>query len=208
LSAPLRLPPPWALLLLAVTTALLSGCGSPSSTRSAASAGADHPPSTSAAPQPTTATHTLTPAAAGAATRSGSCFTSSITVAAADAYRCFAGDAILDPCYATTAAAHTLTCYADPWSSPVAVRLTKALPAGAPTPVHRPWAIQLTGQTRCVAATGVVPVVRGTPLTYSCRDGGAAALTGAPTAALRTAVYRPAPGSALRPVTITDVWSG
>lgn len=197
-------------LALLLTLAGLTACRSSGSGPSTSSTSTSTGTGAAASPtvRPSTTVHTLAPVSsrpAGAA-RAGSCFTTSITVARAHAYRCFVGNEILDPCY--VGGSRSVTCYADPWSAPIAVRLTKALPAGPPMAVHRPWAIVLTGQIRCLAATGIVPVVHGTALTYTCLDGGSAALTGPASAALRTALYRPTSGAPLRPITVTDVWAG
>ncbi|MGN6607550.1 MAG: hypothetical protein ACTHMS_11160 [Jatrophihabitans sp.] len=198
------------IVLIALLVGTLDACRSSSGGGDHSAGGAPTSPrsssSTPAAARPSTVVHTLVPSAAAVSgTRTGNCFTTSITVGSADAYRCFAGNAILDPCYGS---GRTVTCYADPWSKPVSLRLTQPLPGGPAMTVHRPWAIQLAGGIRCIAATGVVPVVDHVPLTYTCLDGGAAALTGSATAPLRTASYRPTTTAPLRPLTVTDVWNG
>jgi hypothetical protein len=104
----------------------------------------------------------------------GSCWTSSITVAASSAYRCYAGNTILDPCFAAAPAAREVSCYADPWASAVRVLLSAALPKPAPLAVTHPWALELANGKRCVAATGVVTRLGNVALLYRCEHGGSA----------------------------------
>ncbi len=141
-----------------------------------------------------------------AAHRSGTCFTSSITVRDRFAFRCFAANQILDPCFAGSGSAQRLYCYADPWSKPTALRLTKALPAPVTvSAVTRPWALELVGGNRCLVLTGTVPEVHGISLGYRC-DTGTAGLTSA-TGVRLSAFYR-APAGTLVRVSVVAVWSG
>jgi hypothetical protein len=120
------------------------------------------------------------PAAGVAAHRSGSCFTNSITVAKRNAYRCFAGNDLLDPCFARSRAAKNVFCYANPWSKATRLRLTKPLGSTVgstkPLRVTRPWAIRLHGGLRCIATGGTTDVVRGVALSYRCGNAGTAGL--------------------------------
>lgn len=147
------------------------------------------------------------PAAGVAAHRSGSCFTTSITVAVRNAYRCFAGNALLDPCFARSHTAKNVYCYADPWSRATRLHLTKPLAhtAGAVKPLHvtRPWAIRLAGGTRCIAGGGTTDVVRGIPLSYQCHSGSAGLYPSH--AAVRTALFSGRNG-ALHTVDVTAEW--
>lgn len=135
----------------------------------------------------------------------GSCWTSSITVATATAYRCYAGNQILDPCFAASPAAQEVTCYADPWSQGVRLVLTKNLPSPAPLAVSHPWALELATGKKCVAATGVVSRIGDLPLLYQCHGGGA---TGLPaTRDGRTHVKYLAPGAhATVDVAVAVIW--
>jgi hypothetical protein len=135
----------------------------------------------------------------------GTCWTSSITVHSSAAYRCYAGNTILDPCFAATRSARVVTCYADPWSPGTSVLLTAALPKPAPLPVTHPWALELANGKRCVAATGVVNRVAGVPLLYHCQHGGAAGLP--VTRDGHTEVRYVAPGSRTAvPVAVSVTW--
>jgi hypothetical protein len=120
------------------------------------------------------------PTAGVVAHRPGRCWTSSITVSARNAFRCFAGNEILDPCFAAPAPAgrNTVACYADPWSRAVVLRLTAALPAsGAPLKISQPWAIELAGGDRCVVTTGTTSLLRGVAMRYQCGDATAGLVT-------------------------------
>jgi hypothetical protein len=144
------------------------------------------------------------PTAGVAARRSGSCFTTSITVSAKSAYRCFAGNAILDPCFAAHAAPHVLACYTAPWSRAVRLTVTAALPAASGAiHVARPWALELAGGLRCVVTNGTPTMLHGVALGYQCPDGWAGLLT--TSGALRHALYQASDG-AVRTLGVTAVW--
>jgi hypothetical protein len=178
-----------------VAAAALASCASGSAGRSAVASPAATP-TTSATPAApvratTTAAHvfaafdsTGAPAAGVAAHRSGTCWTSSITVSSRDAYRCISGNAILDPCFAASAAAsaRVVDCYASPWTKAVQLALKATLPApGAPLKISQPWAIEVGAGTRCVVTTGTAPIVRGVAMRYQCDTGTAGLLsTGGP----------------------------
>ena len=117
------------------------------------------------------------PAGTVSATRSGECWTTSVAATVASAYRCRAGNTILDPCFAVTPRARTVACAADPWSAVEVLHLTSPLPTGEPMgDGTRPWAVQLANGVRCVASTGTVPEVAGFLLDYSCRGGSGVSL--------------------------------
>lgn len=139
-----------------------------------------------------------------ARTEHGSCWTTSITVRSTSAYRCYAHNQILDPCFASGTTAHDVVCYADPWSLGIRLVLSAKLPKQALLAVSHPWALELGNGKRCVAATGVVDRIGNLPLLYQCRGGGAAGLP--VTKAGHTDVQYVAPGSsaAIRvPVTVS-----
>ena len=138
-----------------------------------------------------------------AAHRSGSCFTTSIIVADPHAYRCIAGNLLLDPCFASRAAAPTLACYADPWSPATVLTRTGQLPRAAPLHIARPWAVQLADGHRCVAVAGTTLIARGVALSYHCDQGTAGPL---PPAGGSTQVLYRAPTGALRRVVVVTQW--
>jgi eukaryotic-like serine/threonine-protein kinase len=202
-----------AVAILAVIA--LSACASePASSKPSVSPSAHT--ATPAAPvrAVTTATHVFAafdsggaPVAGVAAHRSGTCWTSSITVSARSGYRCFAGNQILDPCFASSAARSTRTvdCYADPWGQAVRLTLKKALPApGAPLKISQPWAIELAGGDRCVVTTGTAPLVGGVTMRYQCDTGTAGLLSDR--GSLLKVQYR-APGGALQRIAVAGSWT-
>jgi hypothetical protein len=192
-------------LLVLLSTGLLAGCASHS----------PHRDSGGGAPHTVTRTFSaydahgdLTVHVADVAR--GRCWTASIAVPGVrGAYRCIAGNAILDPCFApaTPSSPVEVACLADPWSDAEVLQVTGALPsagAGADTG-PRPWALQLGNGVRCVAATGTVPAIGGVDLGYHCRGGSNAAVHDA-TAALVTADYAAAGAHTLRRVSVATIW--
>jgi hypothetical protein len=197
--------------VIAAAAVILGGCGSAHDS-SPAPAAAGSTVSSSASPTvhaTVTTTRIFTPydrsgapTAGVVAHRSGSCFAKSITVATGHAYRCFAANAILDPCFAAPGAHHVLDCYASPWAHAVELRVAKLTVAGAAAHVTRPWAIELVGGLRCVAANGTATFVRGVALTYQCPDG-AAGLRAGSSPRTMSALYRASDGAiAMRAVAI------
>ncbi|WP_211211885.1 hypothetical protein [Deinococcus apachensis] len=112
----------------------------------------------------------------------GSCFAASVaSPTRPDAYRCSAGNRILDPCFAPLNDRAPLACSTDPWGAN-AVLLTRsgALPgrtrAAEPNyPAGTPWALELANGQRCVALTGATAPVAGLRVNYGCPDGGVVA---------------------------------
>lgn len=93
-------------------------------------------------------------------TVSGNCWTSSIAVNRADAWRCMVGNAIHDPCFTTTDA-NKMVCDADPITRKAGfiLTLTKPLPASnVKAAMSRPWVIQLADNTICKPFTGTMPI--------------------------------------------------
>jgi hypothetical protein len=138
----------------------------------------------------------------------GRCWTTSIAAPASGAYRCIAGNAIFDPCFAPPDPAKPLelACVADPWSNAEVLQVSGALPTGGPADGGpRPWAFELDNGVRCVAATGTVPAVDGVDLGYDCRNGWYAALRDT-VAATVTARYGNPGTQVLRTVTVATIW--
>jgi hypothetical protein len=140
----------------------------------------------------------------------GHCWTTSIAVPdAARAYRCLSANQILDPCFAPATPSKPLevACIADPWSEAQVLRLTGTLPkpgAGGDGGA-RPWAFVLGNGARCVAATGMVPEIRGVNLDYHCRNGRDAGALNT-NRALDTAAYGDRRGQTLDRVSVTTIW--
>jgi hypothetical protein len=109
---------------------------------------------------------------------SGHCWTSSIADGRADAWRCFLGNLILDPCFSNGRSSQPyVVCSAAPWSTKVTLlSLTKRLPLsmankGSHT-LAMPWGIVTAGGKRCTAVTGTTSPVAGKLIRYYCRGGG------------------------------------
>jgi hypothetical protein len=145
------------------------------------------------------------PVRQGTGARPGSCWTGSVAAPVAGAYRCLAGNDILDPCFA--AGRSDARCYASPWSTAVVLRLTKPLPhLGRPSVKPRYWALQLAGGAQCVALTGTVAVVHGHPLAYSCAAGHYAGLRATRSGPMR--VYYGRATGTLTSVAVAVAWRG
>lgn len=143
----------------------------------------------------------------------GSCWTTSIAAPDAGAFRCIAGNRILDPCFAAPPkpGPREVACFDTPWSRAEVLQLTGGLPKADPIDdaggSARPWALQLDNGVRCVASTGTVPAVQGVSLGYSCLDGSDAALLD-PSATPVTADYGDPRTQSLQPVTVATIWLG
>ena len=129
---------------------------------------------------------TFKPAVPNAPQREGYCWTSSIALPRAGAWRCMIGNAIQDPCFTTREFSDAVICGANPTTSDggFLMRLTKPLPttnAAAPS-APSPWIVELAigqGQvpgpyampppkTYCSRLTGTMPAVDGLGVPYSC----------------------------------------
>ncbi len=129
---------------------------------------------------------TYKPAVPNAPSRDGSCWTSSIALPRAGAWRCMIGNGIEDPCFSTADVSNAVICGANPATSDAGflLRLTKPLP---PPDAHTssapsPWMVQLAigqGQvpgpyampppmTYCSRMTGTMAMVDGQPVPFSC----------------------------------------
>jgi hypothetical protein len=199
-----------AVVTVVVALLALTGCASAHRTTTSAGVGGEQ---TSSPPAGATVTKIRVfapydrggaPTAGVAAHRSGSCFTSSITVTAAGAYRCFAGNSILDPCFVSPAARRVLDCYVAPWGHPIQLRVHTLPKASTTVKITRPWAIELVSGTRCVVTNGTPTILRGIALSYECSDGFAGLRTTA--ARTMTALYRASDGL-VRVSRVTIAWS-
>ena len=119
------------------------------------------------------ATEVIRYVAAGSAAPSGqaSCWTSSIAISRADAYRCMQENQIFDPCFAAADGA-SVVCQPNPAINDpgVSLSLAEPLPALTVTPA-RPsdaWLVQLEDGTVCSPFTGSRAEVNGKLTTYGC----------------------------------------
>jgi hypothetical protein len=204
--------------LVALLSASLSGCGkssaagrhrsSPNSTQAGPATPAAGPATVVTTFTPYTAAGTLTVPVAAHAT--GHCWTASIVVPVANAYRCLVGNEIADPCFAPHHPAHpaTVACVSAPWSAARVVALSDPLPKTT-SRVHaaNPWAVQLANGARCVAATGTVQNVGSVLLNLLCPHGTAAGGldTSGPVWRVK---YGTAASGQLTDVAVTAAWKG
>jgi hypothetical protein len=103
----------------------------------------------------------------------GYCWESSLASTAHNAYRCFEGNVIHDPCFAPSAHATSVVCFLDPWQRVTLLRLTRRLPKPA-APVKGPplpWTIVTADGRRCVFMTGATALVANERVNYGCTDG-------------------------------------
>jgi hypothetical protein len=98
------------------------------------------------------------------------------------AYRCFAGNEVLDPCWVQAGSAHShVICLGLPWSHNVSrLHVTKGYDNSAmTTPAREPWGVRLTNGTRCGRVQGASGSVHGRFITYFCQSS-KTVLTGEP----------------------------
>lgn len=128
-------------------------------------------------------------------------------------YRCFAGNAVLDPCWAqASAGAPAAVCLLEPWSHALTRLYLGAPLENSPAGPLDVWGLQLGAGPRCVAAQGTHDSLGGLVINYYC-GGTALVLLGEPDRAhaswrIREAHSRPG-GYALGSwVTIATAWYG
>jgi hypothetical protein len=133
------------------------------------------------------------------------------------AWRCFAGNKVLDPCFARPASrvsveGRSLLCVKVPWG-----RSATPLVSSVPLPPkghsvsasgETPWGFELATGSRCVASSGTAPVVDGETLSYYCK-GGTASYASAPSTSVTPWISRVSVGSQgpLSTVDVTKVWT-
>ena len=101
----------------------------------------------------------------------GYCWESSNVTRRVDAWRCFVGNTIFDPCFSSEFA-NNVVC-PKPWNdTAVEINLTKPLPKASnrasPSLQLQPWAIQTASGANCVFASGASSLVGGKRLNYVC----------------------------------------
>jgi len=105
----------------------------------------------------------------------GSCWTGSIAVARPDAWRCMAGNRILDPCFASNGARYAV-CEPNPVTGDPGIRLklTEPLPQVyvPPWPKTRDsaWLVELADGTTCRPVTGASWEVQGKYVSFYCES--------------------------------------
>lgn len=116
---------------------------------------------------------------------SGYCYTGSLTIDRSDAWRCFVGNELFDPCFSSSAARGKVLCPNLDVDGGTEIRLTKPLPVlsgdrPAPSLSDQPWNVELTSGHHCAFASGASNVVHGKRLNYFCGTGSHSGLWGYP----------------------------
>ncbi|MGZ4400433.1 MAG: hypothetical protein ACXVYM_06140 [Gaiellaceae bacterium] len=156
----------------------------------------------------------LAPGLQAGPTQRGYCWEGSMAdYGRADAWRCFRGNEILDPCFSRGASARPyVVCPRFPWSGrAVLLQLTKPLPLTLGNKASRsadPWAIVAGNGKRCTLITGATSLIHGLRVSYGCTDG--SVLAGSPDRHATTWTIYSAPdaeATRLTRVAISDAWS-
>jgi len=86
------------------------------------------------------------------------------------AYRCFAGNGVYDPCWAEKAAAPTVLCMPDPWSVTDARLSVSTALSAIPNEggISEPWGVELSAGQRCVLLQGAHGEFDGQVIDYYC----------------------------------------
>lgn len=101
----------------------------------------------------------------------GYCWTDSLATNAGNAFRCFQGNEIHDPCFAASARARTVVCFLDPWHPVTVLHLTRPLPRHSrPAGRALPWAIETVDGRHCTFLTGATGLMGGRRVNYGCTD--------------------------------------
>jgi hypothetical protein len=203
-----------SLTLVVVALALVGGCSSRGSGRSA------EPAPTSATTRPVGRTEVADYAPWGSGDKlvgvstsgqeAGSCFTASIAAAGrADAWRCSVGNEIRDPCFADPSGSQVACPDLPNLQSALIIRPSQPLDLSTANPTDLaapPWMLQLTIGTTCGFLTGATDVVAGQRLNYSCADG--SSLYGTPDRSTgQWTILRATNASAQQtPMAITRAW--
>jgi len=125
---------------------------------------------------PTTIIHYIPQSPAGEA-RAGSCWTTSIAVPRAGAWRCMLDSEIHDPCF-DLEAGKTVVCDANPATGEPGFKVSLTEPLPMPElPAQPPsagwgWLVELADGTFCGPATGATFPVGDKPATYYCASAG------------------------------------
>jgi len=117
---------------------------------------------------------------ASGAPSSGECFAASLAnQGRSDAWRCMAGNIIVDPCFESSPPGPgPLVCFASPWSPRVRFfKPTRPVPhdqanddSGSLT-TKMPWALELSDGSRCTFLTGATTIAAGMRWNYGCQNG-------------------------------------
>jgi hypothetical protein len=100
--------------------------------------------------------------------RRGDCNSSSYVSGTSDAWRCFVGSTILDPCFANPQSDREVLCVRSPWARN-GVLVTSPLDPDDRLPGRSgPWHLVIRGGLRCGFVSGATTTVQGLRLNYPC----------------------------------------
>lgn len=109
--------------------------------------------------------------------KGGPCWENSLSTDRPDAWRCFIGNDIYDPCFSGTSRSD-VACLDDAFAHRVfLLHLSKPLVAEKnPTtqmlqPSGQPWALRLSNGDQCGFMTGATTVLNGDRMNYGCKSG-------------------------------------
>lgn len=124
-----------------------------------------------AATTETTSINIIHPTIPNSTPVAGDCWTSSIASPRNDAWRCMVGNAIHDPCFATTNN-KIVVCYDNPSDaqSSIAISLTKPLPNNNSAQKYLPIFLKLADGSTCTPFTGTLSMVNKMIVSYGCSD--------------------------------------
>jgi hypothetical protein len=127
----------------------------------------------------------------------------SLISARPDAYRCFAGDVVHDPCFTSP---RGVVCPELPWARRATLLQLAVDPAPGDGPIAAglPWGIELADGQRCAFLGGATDLVDDLRANYGCDHG---TVYGAPTGDPQWMVrYRPEGTDRLTTVAVTTAW--
>src|SRR5207248_4127305 len=104
---------------------------------------------------------------------SGDCTTESFVDGRADAWRCFTGHLIRDPCFESPVETDVVVCADSPWAHTVR-HVDTSLNRSTRDVDHygRLWGLELADGNRCVFVSGASTTVNGRRLNYFCSRSG------------------------------------
>jgi hypothetical protein len=105
-------------------------------------------------------------------TARGSCNGGSAAIDRADAWRCFAGNFVYDPCFSAPHPKGVVLCPTEPWEKTAAeIKLSGRLTdgnRGNPSTRVTPWAVETDSGLRCRLATGATTILDNRRANYFC----------------------------------------
>lgn len=121
----------------------------------------------------------------GVRSKSGYCWTGSLTTTRRDAWRCLVGNYIYDPCFSSASAHGVVVCPGLQMNSGVEIWLTRGLPRpyanhGTPSVRQRPWNIELATGKHYAFSSGASNLIHGVRLNYFTGAGSTYGLWGYP----------------------------